>query len=49
MARATRRAFMERHHEHGTLVVMAHFPMPSAGSFEPYGDAFRFVYDGATW
>ncbi len=49
MARQTRRSFMEQHHENGTLVVMAHFPMPSAGRFTVEGDAFGFAYDDRPW
>ena len=45
----TRRAFLERYCETGTLVYTAHFPLPSAGRIEREGDAFRFVYDDTEW
>lgn len=49
LARETRRSFMERHAELGSLVCMMHFPLPSAGHFKAQGDAFRFVYDEQKW
>jgi glyoxylase-like metal-dependent hydrolase (beta-lactamase superfamily II) len=45
-ARQTRRAFLERHAETGTLVATAHFPSPSVGTIERAGDAFGFHYLG---
>jgi|SRR3990170_4990016 len=39
-ARATRRAFLDRHAESDTLIFPAHFPTPTAG---------RIVRAGATW
>ena len=48
-ARQTRRAFMERHSELGSLVCMMHFPLPSAGHFAAQGDGFRFKYDATDW
>jgi glyoxylase-like metal-dependent hydrolase (beta-lactamase superfamily II) len=41
-AKATRRAFLERHADTDTLVCTAHFPLPSAGRIVAAGDAFRF-------
>ncbi len=49
LAMQTRSAFMERHAENDTLVVMMHFPLPSAGRFVAEGDAFRFRYDKTDW
>ena len=49
LAKRTRRAFLDRYCETGTLVCTAHFPLPSAGRIERAGDAFRFEYDDATW
>jgi len=49
MAMKTRRAFLERYCETGTLVCTAHFPLPSAGYIVRAGDAFRFEYDRAAW
>ena len=42
---ATRRAFLERHCDTGTLVMTAHFPSPSVGFVRARGDAFDWVYD----
>ena len=39
---ATRRAFLEKHCDSGTLVCTAHFPSPSAGHVSRWGDGFRF-------
>ncbi len=44
LARQTRRSFLERHAEAGTLVLASHFPSPSIGHFVPSGDAFRYRY-----
>jgi len=44
MSRRTRRAFLERYCETGTLVMTAHFPSPSAGYVERDGNAFRFRF-----
>ena len=41
---ATRRAFLERHCDTGTLVMTAHFPSPSVGFVRARGDAFDFDY-----
>lgn len=49
LAKRTRRGFLERYCETGTLVCTAHFPLPSAGRIEREGDAFRFVYDDTEW
>ena len=49
MARQTRRDFMERHAELGSLVCMMHFSLPSAGKFNRRGEAFRFEYDREDW
>ena len=48
-AKRTRRAFMERHCDTDTLILTAHFPLPSAGRIVPEGDAFRFAFDDADW
>ena len=45
-ARRTRRAFLERYAETGTLVATAHFPSPSVGTIERAGAAFGFHYLG---
>ena len=42
---ATRRAFLERHCDTGTLVMTAHFPSPSVGFVRARGEAFDWVYD----
>ena len=42
---ATRRAFLERHGDTGTLVMTAHFPSPSVGFVRARGEAFDWVYD----
>ena len=43
---ATRRAFLERHCDTGTLVMTAHFPSPSVGFVRARGEAFDWVYGG---
>jgi glyoxylase-like metal-dependent hydrolase (beta-lactamase superfamily II) len=48
-AQQTRRDFMARHAELGSLVCMMHFPLPSAGHFEASSDGFRFRYDNQDW
>ena len=48
-AKRTRRAFMEHHGDTDTLILTAHFPLPSAGRIVAHGDAFRFDFDEATW
>jgi glyoxylase-like metal-dependent hydrolase (beta-lactamase superfamily II) len=48
-AKRTRRAFMERHCDTDTLILTAHFPLPSAGRILPEGDAFRFAFDATDW
>ncbi|WP_168724382.1 hypothetical protein [Streptomyces sp. A1547] len=46
-AAATRRAFVERYADTGTLVIGTHFPAPTAGLLRRGGDgAVRFVADG---
>jgi glyoxylase-like metal-dependent hydrolase (beta-lactamase superfamily II) len=47
-AKRTRRAFLERYAETGTVVCTAHFPLPSAGRIVADGDAFRFEAE-ADW
>ena len=37
----TRRAFLERFCDTGTLCCTAHFPSPSAGRIAPWGEGFR--------
>jgi glyoxylase-like metal-dependent hydrolase (beta-lactamase superfamily II) len=44
MARQTRRAFLERYCESGTLVCATHFASPSMGEIIHHDDAFRFKY-----
>lgn len=47
LAAATRRAFVERYADTGTLIVGTHFPAPTAGLLQRGGDgAVRFVADG---
>ena len=41
---ATRRAFMERYCDTGTLICSAHFHSPSIGHFTRHGDAFDFQF-----
>jgi len=43
-ARRTRRAFLEQHSQTDTLVLTAHFPLPSTGRIVPHGDGFLFRY-----
>ena len=45
-SRATRRAFLEKYADTGTLVMAAHFPTPSAGRVETAPRNFRFRFDG---
>jgi glyoxylase-like metal-dependent hydrolase (beta-lactamase superfamily II) len=40
-AAATRRAFLERYCDTGTLCCVAHFPSPSVGRVTRWGDGFR--------
>jgi glyoxylase-like metal-dependent hydrolase (beta-lactamase superfamily II) len=44
-ARATRRAFLERHADTDTLVMTAHFRTPGAGRIVRHGMAWRFAFD----
>lgn len=44
LAATTRRAFLERYADTGTLVLGTHFPLPSAGWLERLGDAFDYRY-----
>ncbi|WP_329376743.1 MBL fold metallo-hydrolase [Streptomyces sp. NBC_01351] len=47
LAAATRRAFVERYADTGTLVIGTHFPAPTAGFLRRGGDGgVRFVVDG---
>ncbi|MBT2541096.1 MBL fold metallo-hydrolase [Streptomyces sp. ISL-44] len=47
LAAATRRAFVERYADTGTLIVGTHFPAPTAGFLQRGGDGtVRFVADG---
>ncbi|MEM7405037.1 MAG: MBL fold metallo-hydrolase [Pseudomonadota bacterium] len=48
-AMETRRAFMERHAELGSLVCMMHFPLPSVGHFRATQAGFRFEYERGDW
>lgn len=45
-SRRTRRAFLEKYADTGTLVMPAHFPTPSAGRVESAERNFRFQFDG---
>ncbi len=45
LARKTRRAFLKRCSDSGTLVCMTHFASPSVGRIERQGNSFRFIYD----
>jgi glyoxylase-like metal-dependent hydrolase (beta-lactamase superfamily II) len=45
LARATRRAFLERYCDTDVLICGTHFPSPSMGHIVPHGDAFRFKYE----
>lgn len=49
MATQTRIRMMEQLSEQETLVLTAHFPLPSAGWFRREGKAFRFEYDTHPW
>jgi hypothetical protein len=40
-AATTRREFLERYCETETLCCTAHFPSPSAGKIQRWGDGFR--------
>ena len=44
MAAATRRAFLEKYCESGTVCCFAHFPSPSTGYIERWGGGFRCDY-----
>lgn len=44
MARASRRALIDKHAGTGNLVLPHHFSTPSCGTIEPHGDAFRFEF-----
>ena len=44
LSASTRRAFLERHADTGTLIMPAHFPSPSVGLIKPAGAAFRFAF-----
>lgn len=48
-AKSTRRELMESLAETDTLVLTAHFPLPSAGRFRRDGNAFNFEYDTQDW
>lgn len=43
-SRRTRLALLERWAAHGTLVLPAHFPAPTAGRIHRQGDAYRFAF-----
>ncbi|MBM4227573.1 MAG: MBL fold metallo-hydrolase [Gammaproteobacteria bacterium] len=44
LAARTRRAFLERHADTGTLVLGSHFPLPSVGWLESLGEVFDYRY-----
>lgn len=43
-SRATRRQFLERYCDTDTLILTAHFPLPSVGHVRAAGDSFRFEF-----
>lgn len=43
MARQTRRAFLQRHSERGTLIIGSHFAEPTVGRLVRDGDVWRFA------
>jgi len=49
LAKATRRALMGELADASTLVLTAHFPLPSTGWFRRDGDSFDFEYDHHDW
>lgn len=49
LAKQTRRQMMSQLCEESTLILTAHFPLPSAGWFRRSGDAFTFEYDQVPW
>lgn len=49
LAKATRRTLMGELADSSTLVLTAHFPLPSAGWFRRDGDSFNFEYDHHDW
>lgn len=49
LAKATRRTLMGELADASTLVLTAHFPLPSAGWFRRDGDSFNFEYDQQDW
>ena len=44
LARATRNLFLNQHAETDTLILTAHFPLPSVGHVVAKGNAFRFDF-----
>jgi glyoxylase-like metal-dependent hydrolase (beta-lactamase superfamily II) len=46
-AARTRRAFLEKYADSGTLIVPAHFVAPTAGTIESRKDTFRFRFKAA--
>ena len=42
VARTTRRAFLERYSDTGTIILPGHFPAPTAGRIGAHGGHFRF-------
>lgn len=49
LAKATRCRMMESLSDSDTLVLTAHFPLPSAGWYRRHGETFRFEYDTQHW
>ena len=49
LAKATRRSFLERYCETDTLVLTAHFPLPSVGRVVSHPDGFDFEYEDGAW
>ena len=45
-ARTTRRAFLERYADTGTVIYPAHFPAPTGGRIEGASEGFNFRYIG---
>lgn len=46
LARETRRAFLERYADTGTIVFTAHLPSPTGGTIHREGDAYGFRFIG---
>jgi hypothetical protein len=49
LAKRTRQEMMTELSESQTLVLTAHFPLPSTGWFRRQGDVFDFEYEAQPW